>query len=64
LSSKRPTHEEQSIDNLFNNTSVNHSTHVDEKNKIPHRFFFIKEFEYLLNQIPINEVGQHFVPNV
>ncbi len=27
-------------------------------------FFFIKEFEYLLNQIPVNEVGQHFVPNV
>lgn len=64
LSSKRPTHEEQSIDSLFNNTSVSHSKCVDGKKKFSHGFFFIKEFEYLLNQIPINEVGQHFVPNV
>jgi hypothetical protein len=34
------------------------------KENFPHEFFFIKEFKYLLNQILINEVGQHFVPNV
>jgi hypothetical protein len=42
LSSKRPTHEEQSIDSLFNNTSVSHSTCVDEKKKSHIGFFSSK----------------------
>ncbi len=38
LSFKRPTHEEQSIDSLFSNTSVSHSTCVDER-KFSHMGF-------------------------
>jgi len=34
LSSKRLTHEEQSIDSLFSNTSVSHSTCVDERKNL------------------------------